>query len=162
MELIVQFPSRGSTQVLNDFFLMCWPTVTLPIPMTFHQFHDLDTKLDHYTTYELFRMEHSWRVWHSQAGRSLLLPDTWFRHLWFSGDLSTVMLNCLPQWRCISSFVFYIFVTLVPFAVWSWYTVPREGFLLCLFPDWHFHSVFSVKPPYIHFRCVAGIHGGCG
>ena len=26
----------------------------------------------------------------------------------------------VPQWRCISSFVFYIFVTLVPFAVWSW------------------------------------------
>ena len=24
------------------------------------------------------------------------------------------------QWQCISSFVFYIFVTLVPFAVWSW------------------------------------------
>ena len=26
----------------------------------------------------------------------------------------------VPQWQCISSFVFYIFVTLVPFAVWSW------------------------------------------
>ena len=26
----------------------------------------------------------------------------------------------VPQWRWISSFVFYIFVTLVPFAVWSW------------------------------------------
>ena len=25
----------------------------------------------------------------------------------------------VPQWQCISSFVFYIFVTLVPFAVWS-------------------------------------------
>ena len=25
----------------------------------------------------------------------------------------------VPQWRCISSFVFYTFVTLVPFAVWS-------------------------------------------
>ena len=26
----------------------------------------------------------------------------------------------LPQWQCISSLVFYIFVTLVSFAVWSW------------------------------------------
>ena len=26
----------------------------------------------------------------------------------------------VPQWQCISSFVFYIFVTLVAFAVWSW------------------------------------------
>ena len=23
-------------------------------------------------------------------------------------------------------------------------------------------STSSVKPPYIHFRCVVGIHGGCG
>ena len=23
-------------------------------------------------------------------------------------------------------------------------------------------STSSVKPPYTHFRCVAGIHGGCG
>ena len=52
-------------------------------------------------------------------------------------------------------------------------TVPREGFdssvimpfswcivavtlpILC-------RSTSSVKPLYIHFRCVAGIHGGCG
>ena len=35
----------------------------------------------------------------------------------------------VPQEQCISSFVYYIFVTLVPFTVWSWYsTVPREGF----------------------------------
>ena len=26
----------------------------------------------------------------------------------------------VPQWQCIISYVFYIFVTLVPFAVWSW------------------------------------------
>ena len=26
----------------------------------------------------------------------------------------------MPQLRCISSFVFYIFVTLVPYDVWSW------------------------------------------
>ena len=26
----------------------------------------------------------------------------------------------VPQWQYISYFVFYIFVTLVPFAVWSW------------------------------------------
>ena len=42
--------------------------------------------------------------------------------------------------------------------------------LLCLFPGmlwlWHFlYSIghtSSVKLPYIHFRCVAGIHGECG
>ena len=26
----------------------------------------------------------------------------------------------VPLWQCISYFVFNIFVTLVPFAVWSW------------------------------------------
>ena len=26
----------------------------------------------------------------------------------------------VPKWQCISSFVFYIFVTRVPFAVWNW------------------------------------------
>ena len=29
-------------------------------------------------------------------------------------------LMLVQHWQCISSFVFYIFVTLVPFAVWIW------------------------------------------
>ena len=40
----------------------------------------------------------------------------------------------VPQWQCISSFVFYIFVTLVPFAVWSWYySSPRGVRLKCFY-----------------------------
>ena len=31
----------------------------------------------------------------------------------------------------------------------------------CDIPMW-WRSTSSVKPPYIHFRCVADIHGGCG
>ena len=48
---------------------------------------------------------------------------------------------------CISSFVFYIFVTLVPFAMWSWlYSSPRG--VLCLFPGvlWLWHFLYSVGP----------------
>ena len=78
----------------------------------------------------------------------------------------------VPQWQCISSFVFFNF----------WHTCslcrvelvvqfPARGstqVLLCLFPGmlWLGHFLYSVgprpsiKPAYIHFRCVTGIHGG--
>ena len=60
----------------------------------------------------------------------------------------------VPQWQCISSSVFYIFVTLVTFAVWSWYNVvqfPARGstqVLLCLFPGvlWLWLFLYSVVP----------------
>ena len=61
----------------------------------------------------------------------------------------------VPQWQCISSFVFYIFVTLVPFAVWSWYIFvvqfPARGSTqvsLCLLPGvlWLWHFLYSVGP----------------
>ena len=47
-------------------------------------------------------------------------------------------------------------------------TVPREGFDSSVIMPFSRCVVTvtlptsSVKPPYIHFRCVAGIHGGCG
>ena len=50
-------------------------------------------------------------------------------------------------------------------------TVPRKGFdssvimpfswcVLAVTLPIKYRSTSSVKPPYIHFRCVAGIHGG--
>ena len=39
---------------------------------------------------------------------------------WGSVNVHRGALLLVPQWQCISYFVFYIFVTLVPFAVWSW------------------------------------------
>ena len=52
-------------------------------------------------------------------------------------------------------------------------TVPREGFDSCVIMPFSWcivavtlpiycRSTSSFKPPYIHFLCVAGIHGGCG
>ena len=63
------------------------------------------------------------------------------------GDLLLV-----PQWQYISSFVFYIFVTLVPFAVWELVVqFPARGstqVLLWLFPGvlWLWHFLYSVGP----------------
>ena len=40
----------------------------------------------------------------------------------------------VPQLRCISPLVFYIFVTLVPFSLWSWlYSSPRGVRLKCYY-----------------------------
>ena len=65
----------------------------------------------------------------------VLFPDFWVsnipRYFYFapsglnSGLQGSVNVHrgallLVPQWQCISSFVLYIFVTPVPFAVWSW------------------------------------------
>ena len=64
---------------------------------------------------------HSWRV--RLAKQETLTPPVHLvsplvcRGPW----MSTLVLYCwCPQWQCISSSLFYIFVTLFSFAVWSW------------------------------------------
>ena len=44
-----------------------------------------------------------------------------------SVNVSRGALLLVRQWQCISSYVSYIFVTLVPFAVWSWYYSSPRG-----------------------------------
>ena len=82
----------------------------------------------------------------------------------------------LPQWQCISSHQFFCILhfchTCSLCRVELVVQFPARGstrVLLCLFPGvlWLWHFLYSVGPhpvsklPYIHFRCVAGIHGGC-
>ena len=68
-------------------------------------------------------------------------------------------LNIIFTWRYISSFVFYIFVTLVPFAVWSWkYSSPRGVRLKCHYA--FFLVCFGCDTSYIvsvHIQCQAYI-----
>ena len=66
----------------------------------------------------------------------------------------------VPQWQCNSSFVFYIFVTLVPFAVWSWqYSSPRGVRLKCCYA--FFLVCCGCDTSYIvwvHIQCQASIY----
>ena len=63
-----------------------------------------------------------------KASRQYFVGFTFF--LYFS----LYIIFMVPQWQCISSFVFYIFVTLVPFAVGSWkYSSPRGVRLKCYY-----------------------------
>ena len=109
-----------------------------------------------------FEVSDFWPVytWVSVSGKKLTLPYILSR----------------GKWRyLLHSFTFLSHLFPLPCGAGS--TVPARGstqVLLCLFPGvlwlWHFlYSVLrsrsctsSIKPPYIHFRCVAGIDGGCG
>ena len=92
---------------------------------------------------------------------------------WFAG------VREFPSWCSIIGatvtvhqfFCILHFVTLVPLPCEAGSTVPREGFdSSAIFTfSWYVvavtiycRSTSSVKPLYIHFRCVASIHGGCG
>ena len=84
----------------------------------------------------------------SQAGDS----DSSRAHCLTSGLQGSVNVHrgallLVPQWRCISSFVFYILVTLVPFAVWSWkFSSPRGVRHKCYYAKSRkYQGVFEVK-----------------
>ena len=66
----------------------------------------------------------------------------------------------VTQWQCISSFVFNIFVTLVPFAVWNWwYSSPRGVRLKCYYA--FFLVCCGCDTSYImsvHIQCQASIY----
>ena len=66
----------------------------------------------------------------------------------------------MPQWQCFSSFVFYIFVTLVPFAVWSWkYSSPRGVRLKCYYAFFQVccgcYTSYLVS---VHIQCQISIY----
>ena len=66
----------------------------------------------------------------------------------------------MTQWQCISSLVFYIFVILVPFAVWSWqYSFPRVVRLKCYYAFFLVYcgcdSSYIVS---VHIQCQASIY----
>ena len=69
--------------------------------------------------------------------------------------------------------LFYILSQLFNLPCEAGSKVPREGFDSSVIMPFYWcvvavsfpilcRSSSSVKPPYIHFRCVAGIYGGCG
>ena len=78
----------------------------------------------------------------------------------------------VPQWHCISSCLLHFCHTCSLCRVELVVQFPARGstqVLLCLFPGklWLWHFLYSVGPHpvsslRIYFRCVAGIHGGCG
>ena len=79
----------------------------------------------------------------------------------------------VPQLQCINSFVFYILSYLFPLPCGAGSIVPREGFDSSVIMPFSWcivavtlpikcRSKSSFKPPYIHFRFVASIHGGSG
>ena len=65
----------------------------------------------------------------------------------------------VPQWQCISSFVYYIFVALVPFTMWRWrYSSPRGVRLKCYYA--FFLVCCGCDTSYIvsvHIQCQASI-----
>ena len=114
VELVVQFPARGSTHVL-----LC------PLPGVLWLWHFLYSVGPHpvsslhiYTSVVLRTLMAGAA---SQAGDadSSRAPGL-TSGLQGSVSVHRGALLLVPQWQCISSFVFYIFVILVPFAVWSW------------------------------------------
>ena len=114
VELVVQFPARGSTRVLLCIFpgvLWLWHFLYSVGPNPLSSLHIY--------TFVVSRAFMAGAA--SQAGDA----DSSRAHGLTSGlqgsmNVHRGALLLVPQWPCISSFVFYIFVTLVPFAVWSW------------------------------------------
>ena len=114
---------------------------------------------------------HSWRV--RLANQETLTTS---RHLvsplvcrgpW----MSTVVLYCWCHCDSVSVILYFTFLShLFPLRVELVVQGGSTQVLLCPFywcvvavtlPIWC-GSTSSVRPPYIHFRCFAGIHGGCG
>ena len=97
----------------------------------------------------------------SQAGDddSSRLPSLTFG-LQGSVYVQRCALLLVPQWQCISSFVFYIIVTRFPFAVWSWqYSSPRGVRLRCHYA--FFLVCCGCVTSYIvsvHIQCQASIY----
>ena len=114
VELVVQFPARGSTQVLLCLFpgvLWLWHFLYSVGPQPV-------SSLNIYTSVvsRAFTAGAASQAGDADSSRAPGLTSG----LQGSVNVHRGALLLVPQWQCISSFVFYIFVTLVPFTVWSW------------------------------------------
>ena len=133
VELVVQFPARGSTQVLLCLF-----------PDVLWLWHFL------YSVGSQSHPGHSWRV--RLAKQETLTPPGHLVSLLVCRGpwMSIVVLYCWWHSDSASVLLYFTFLSLVPFAVWSWLVqFPARGstqVLLCLFPDvlWLWHFLYSV------------------
>ena len=112
VELVIQCPVRGSTQVLLFFFLVCCSCDTSDIVSVHIQCQA--------SIYTLSCVEGIHDGADSQEGdadssRAPGLTSGLQRFV----NVHRGALLLMPQWQCISSFVIYIVVTLVPFSVLS-------------------------------------------
>ena len=117
---------------------------------------------------------HSWRVRLAKQ-ETLTPPGHLVSPLVCMGPwMSTVVLYCWCHSDSASVLLYFTFLSyLFPLPCGAGSTVPREGFDSSVIMPFSWcvvavtlpikcRSTSSVEPPYIHFRCVAGIHGGCG
>ena len=117
---------------------------------------------------------HSWRVRLAKQ-ETLTPPGHLVSPLVCRGPwMSTVVLYCLCHSDSATVLLYFAFLShLFPLPCGAGSTVPREGFDSSVIMPFSWcvvavtlpikcRSTSSFKPPYIHFRCVAGIHGGCG
>ena len=114
VELVVQFPARGSTPVLLCLFpgaLWLWHFLYSvgPDPVSSRNIYT-------FVVSQAFIAGAASQAGDADSSRAPGLSSG----LQGSVNVHRGTLLLVPQWQCISSFVFYIFVTLVPFAVWSW------------------------------------------
>ena len=112
--ILTQFPARGSTQVLLCLFpgvLWLWHFLYSVGPHPVSSLH-----IYTFVVSRAFMAGAASQAGDADSSRAPGLTSG----LQGSVNVHRGTLLLVPQWRCISSFVFYIFVTLVPFAVWSW------------------------------------------
>ena len=128
VELVVQFPARGSTQVLLCLFpgeLWLWHFLYSVGPHPVSSLH-----MYTFVVSRAFIAVATSQAGDADSSRAPGLTSA----LQGSVNVHRGALLLVPPWQSISSFVFYIFVTLVPFAVWSWlYSSPRGVRLKCYY-----------------------------
>ena len=145
VKLVVQFSSRGSTQVSLCLFLVCCSCDTYYIVLVYIQCQS--------SIYTLSLCSgHSWRV--RPAKQETLTPPGHLvsplicRGLW----MSTVVLYCWCHSDSASVLLYFTFLSLLfPLPCGAGRTAPREGFdsnVLMLFPGvwWLWHFLYSVGP----------------
>ena len=113
VELVVQFPARGSTQVLCLFpgVLSMWHFLYSVGPHPVSSLH-----IYTFVVPRAFMAGAASHAGDTDSSRALCLTSG----LQGSVNVHHGALLLVSQWQCISSFVFYIFVTIVLFAMWSW------------------------------------------
>ena len=156
VELVVQFPARGPTQVLLCLFLVCCGC-DISYIVSVH----IQCQASIYTL-SLCR-GYSWRVRLAKQ-ETLNPPGHLVSPLVCRGSwMSTVVLYCWCHSDGASVLLYFTFLShLFPLPCGAGSTVPREGSDSSVIMPFSWCVVDVTLPPYIHFRCVAGIHGGCG